>query len=116
MSVSFNGFKNKVLTFENGGVLVGYPVVLDKNGKAINASTGSEFIGICTAVNGDYASVQTDGYVEAKYSSNSVPLYGISGFTAASLGKILPADATAKANSYLVVKVDEANEIVGFIL
>lgn len=115
MGVSFNGFKNKVLTFENGGAIVGYPVTLNKDGKAGNAATGSEFIGICTSSNGDYVSVQTDGYIETGYTT-AVPSYGISGFTAGSSGKIVPADAKANAKAYLVVKVDESNGIVGFIL
>lgn len=115
MSVSFKGFKNKVLTFENGGAIVGYPVTLNSDGKAGNAATGSEFIGICTTSDGDYVSVQTDGYVEAEY-TGSAPSYGISGFTAASSGKIMMADPKVNAKAYLVVKIDTANRIVGFIL
>lgn len=115
MSVSFNGYKNNVLTFENGGALLGYPVTINSEGKVINAASGSEFIGICTNTNGDYVSVQTDGYIEMGY-NGTVPSYGLCGFVASSLGKILSADPTVKANTYVVVKVDEANSIVGFIL
>jgi hypothetical protein len=115
MGVSFNGYKNNVVTFEKGNLTLGYPVSIDNDGKACNASSGEDFIGVCTAINGDYASVQTDGYVEMNY-INTLNSYGILGFVAADKGKINPADPTIRAKTYVVVKNDKENKIVGFIL
>jgi hypothetical protein len=115
MSVSFNGYKNNVITFETDGCALGYPVDLGSSGKVTNATNGCDFIGICTAINGNYVSVQTDGYIEMKY-SGTAPSYGLSGLVCAEGGKVNGADATAKAKTYLIVKVDKTNKIVGFIL
>jgi hypothetical protein len=115
MSISFNGYKNNVITFENGNAALGYPMTVDNDGKASNASKGNDFIGVCTALSGDYASVQTDGYIEMKY-VNSPPQFGVYGLVASGDGMVMAADPKEMAKSYTIVKVDTENNIVGFIL
>lgn len=115
MSVSYNGYKNYTLTVEKDNVSAGYPATLNAEGKLVNTQNGKEFIGICTAVRGDYASVQTDGYIEIKY-SGSAPEYGMQYFVSAGSGSVKTADNTVAKRAACVVMVDTTNNVVGFIL
>lgn len=115
MSISFNGYKNNTVTMENGSAVVGYPVALGSNGKAIVANDGVAFIGVCVAVRGDICCVQTDGYIELGFSGNA-PSYGFSGFTADGNGGVKSASAATAAKAYTVVKVDATKKTVGFIM
>ena len=115
MSISFKGYNTSTLTFEAGeNIAVGAPVVLDENGKADLVAEDDNFIGVCTAVKGSWASVQTDGYVEAEYSGDAPDL----GYVILLAGD----DGTIAAGGedgviyYKVLKVDTTNKIVGFIL
>ena len=114
MSISFKGYKANNITLEAGeGLKVGSPVGFDANGKAVCASANAKFIGVCTAIRDDWASIQTDGYVEVEY-SGSAPTLGITALVADSNSKV-----KADANStyfYKVLSVDTTAKTVGFIL
>lgn len=115
MSISLKGYENKTITIEAGSSLtVGSPVELDSDGKAVDASSGDYFIGVCTAIRNGWASVQLDGYVEVKY-NGTAPGYGLVKLVANGSSKVKAGGADDIA-LYKVVKVDTANTTVGFIL
>ena len=115
MSISYNGYNSSTLTFEADDELtVGAPVTVDTDGKAVTAAQGEYFIGICTAIRGGWASVQTDGYVEAEYTGDA-PSYGIYPIIAGANGKVAAGNDTSLI-PYKILKIDETNKIVGFIL
>ena len=65
MDISFNGYKDNVLTFEcESTVAAGKLVKMSASGKVANASANDDFIGVALSVSGGYAAVQLDGYVE----------------------------------------------------
>ncbi len=115
MSISYKGYNNNTITFEtDGNITVGSPVSIDNTNCAINASVGSDFIGVCTAIRGTWASVQTDGYVEIPYEGMD-PSTGIIKLVSAGGGKVKNGGADDIA-VYKVIKVDTDNKIVGIIL
>ena len=114
MSISYKGYKSNNITIEAGeGLKVGAPVGFDANGKAICASADAMFVGVCTAIRGVWASVQTDGYVELEY-SGTAPSLGITALVAGSNSKV-KADAES-TYFYKVLTVDTTAKTVGFIL
>lgn len=115
MSISFNGYKNNTVTMENERAAVGYPVALNSAGKVIAANDGVAFIGVCVAVRGDICCVQTDGYIELRF-SGTAPSCGFSGFTADGGGGVKAVSAATAPKVYTVVKVDENKKTVGFIM
>ena len=65
MDISFNGYKENVLTFEcESTVAAGKLVKMSASGKVANASADDDFIGVAVSVRDGYAAVQLDGYVE----------------------------------------------------
>lgn len=115
MNISFKGYKNNTLTVEaDGSLTVGVPVTLSAEGKAIAAGENKDFIGVCTAIRNGWASVQTDGYIELKY-TGTAPKCGIEKLSAAGSGKVKVTTGDAYAY-YKVLSVDSDETTVGFIL
>ena len=115
MSISYKGYKNETITFEAGeNLTVGSPVTVNQNNQAVNASTDSYFVGVCTAIRNGWASVQTDGYIEVKY-NGTAPDCGLTKLVCAGEGMVKAGGANNYA-LYKVIKVDTANTTVGFIL
>ena len=115
MSISFKGYKSDSLTFEAGeGLKAGMPVKLDQNGKAVVAANDDFFIGICTAIRDNWASVQTDGYAELEY-TGSMPAYGFVHISAAGSGKV-KVNESADTPYLKVIYLDTNSHTVGFIL
>jgi hypothetical protein len=114
MSISYNGYNVQVLTAENENATIGYPVTLQSN-KIIKATSGAPFIGVCVAVRGDYASVQTEGYIELSY-EGTAPKLGYCSLVSKGNGKVVSADVSTGMKAYKVLKVDTDNCTVGFLL
>lgn len=67
MEISFAGYQENVLTFEcDGTVATGDLVKMSASGKVSKAAANDAFVGKCLNVNGGFAAVQLDGYMEAK--------------------------------------------------
>lgn len=116
MSISFNGYKTDVLTFENENAKISYPVTVNAASKAVKAAAESDFIGVCVIERNGLAGVQTDGYVEMNYSSTA-PGTGVAYLVSDGNGGVkVPSSSSNAKKAYKVVKVDTSNKIVGFIL
>ena len=109
MDINFSGYKENVLTFEcESSVAAGKLVKMSASGKVANASADDDFIGVAISVNGGYAAVQLDGYIEtAKSGTVNV---GYNKLVAASSG----VKAAESGIDRLVVYSD--TDTVGFIL
>lgn len=109
MNISFAGYRENVLTFEcTSTVETGDLVKMSAAGKVTKASANDDFIGKCISVNGGYAAVQLNGYMEAA-KSGTVNV-GYNKLVAASSG----VKAAESGIDRLVVYTDSEN--VGFIL
>ncbi|MEG0035382.1 MAG: hypothetical protein RR743_01855 [Oscillospiraceae bacterium] len=117
MKVSFEGIGENVVTFYNkaaaGSAVVGAPVKMTGNGEVGVCVDGDKFIGLAIACDAGLAAVQTEGYVQMKYSGAEAPKVGFAMLAAAAEGKVKTA---AAGREYLVVDVDTANTSVGFML
>ena len=109
MDISFNGYKENVLTFEcESTVAAGKLVKMSASGKVANAAADDGFIGKALSVREGYAAVQLSGYVEAA-KSGTVNV-GYNKLAAASSGV-----KTAQSGiDRLVIYSDDTT--VGFIL
>ena len=86
MKVSFNGYDEKLITFEcDETVKKGSLVKLTQNGEVAAGEDGDDFIGIAANVRGGFAGVQTCGYAR-------VP---VSGSVALGFQKLSAADGSA---------------------
>lgn len=112
--VSFNGFDEKVLTFNGTDITEGAPVTVKDNGMVENSANSDEFVGVCSGcVNNSYVTVQVSGYMELKYSGEA-PKLGYTALAANGNGGV-KSSASGK-NVCRVLKVDTENSTVGFIL
>ncbi|MEG0777242.1 MAG: hypothetical protein RR147_00935 [Oscillospiraceae bacterium] len=116
MKVSFEGIGENVVTFYNkaaaGSAVVGAPVKMTGNGEVGVCVDGDKFIGLAIACDAGLAAVQTEGYVQMKY-SGVAPTIGFGILVGDGAGKVKSA---AAGREYLVVDVDTANTSVGFML
>lgn len=113
--ISYEGYKTNCITIENTNAKVGDIVSIDKDGKVYKSGKSEPFIGVCVAVRGRYAVVQTDGYYEFKTIS-SVITCGYCGLLCAGNNAVDTGDISISKKTYLVLKHDEDNKIVGIIL
>lgn len=115
--VSYNGFNSQSVTISKSNIDVdftGKVVDLCSGGYVDAAEQDADFIGVCVSDKGTYAGVQLEGYVECQY-SGSAPNYGWVKLVADEDGKVV-VGKTAGAPMRRVVKVDDINNVVGFIL
>lgn len=119
MSVNFEGYNEKILTFEKdtGSITIGYPVKVSSNGKVSQCSNGDKFCGFAVSVRENLVGVQMSGYKEIKYANgtgSNAPTVelGYSTVTAGTEGGVIAATA---GNDVLVVSIDKTNKIAGFI-
>ncbi len=109
MEISFNGYRENVLTFEYAGaVAAGDLVKMSASGKVAKCSANDAFIGVCLSAKGGYAAVQLDGYTEAK--KNGTVNVGYNKLAAAATG----VKASESGVDRLVIYSDDTT--VGFIL
>lgn len=119
MGVCFEGYDEKVLTFEKdtGDIAVGYPVKISGNGKVSQCNSGDEFCGFAVSVRENLVAVQMSGYREAGYvdgSEGSDPKINL-GYSTVTAGTAGNLSATASGKSILVVSKDDTNNVIGFI-
>lgn len=109
MEISFTGYQENVLTFEcDSAVAAGDLVKMSDSGKVAKAAANDAFIGKCLSVNGGFAAVQLNGYMEAQ-KSGTVNV-GYNKLAAAASG-VKTADSGVER---LVIYSDDTT--VGFIL
>ncbi len=110
--ISFNGFNNNYATFKTSGtVKAGNAVSLNEDGYCVKSAEGDEVFGFCISARGGYATVQLQGYYEAKYSGD-MPEFGIGYIVCDANAGVTPAEAGTKVK---IVKIDEYEETVGII-
>ncbi len=114
--ISFEGYNENCLTFnkaENSEIKKGDFVSLSANGTVTVASAGADIIGCCVDIDGDYATVQTQGYIQATMASGeSIAL----GYTSVSVNANQQIVASTTARKVLVVEIDSSSNTIGFIL
>lgn len=116
MKVSFEGIGESVVTFynaEESGAAAGAPVKMSGNGEVSTCGDGERFFGVALAGEGDFAAVQTGGYIEISY-SGTAPTAGFNSLAADGAGGVKT--VAAGGGEFLVIEVDETNKILGIIL
>lgn len=114
--ISFEGYNENCLTFnkaEGSAIKKGDFVSISANGTVTTAIADSDIIGYCTDVDGDYVTVQTQGYIKAELASGEVIALGYTSLTTDTNQKIT---ASATARKVLVTDVDTSAKTIGFIL
>lgn len=114
MSIKYNGYNSHCLTMENSNAKPGSLVALDKSGRAVIASTGDKFIGLCVSVRGNNAVIQTHGYISHAYKEK--PSYGVSSFCTGTNNSLLVSNIDAGGRPAIVVEIDEQTQTAGIIL
>ena len=113
MKVSFEGAGEQVLSFmKASGVEKGSLVKLSANATVAKCAAGDNFAGVCIKADDSFADVKTAGYVELGY-TGTAPAVGYAKLTADGDGKVKTADT---GREYLVISVDSAAAVVGFIM
>ena len=114
MTTNFNGFNEKVFTFEcDTEINAGTPVKLTANGKVGVCAAGDRFIGICLGSRGGYASVLVEGYVTLHY-TGTAPTVNHAKLVADGNGGV-KVDAT-NGSEVVAVDVDTTEKTIGFIM
>lgn len=116
MKVSFEGIGESVVTFYNddtNGAGAGAPVKMSGNGEVSACGAGERFFGVALANEGDFAAVQTGGYVQLSY-SGTAPAAGYVQLAADGDGGVKV--VTTGGGEFLAFEVDEANKTVGIML
>ena len=114
MTTNFNGFNEKVLTFEcDTEISAGAPVKITANGKVAACSAGDRFVGICVNTRGGYACVQVEGYVSSAY-TGTAPTVNVTKLVSDGNGGV-KADAT-NGGEVVAVCVDTTAKTIGFIM
>ncbi|MBR2315245.1 MAG: hypothetical protein IKA56_01245 [Clostridia bacterium] len=114
--ISFEGYNENCLTFnkaEGSAIKKGDFVSLAGNGTVTTAVANSDIIGYCTDVDGDYVTVQTQGYIKATLGSGDSVALGYTSLTTDANQKIINSSTARKV---LVVDVDIPGKTIGFIL
>lgn len=113
MTTNFNGFNEKVLTFEcDAKITAGTPVKITANGKVAAAAAGDRFIGICLYTRCGIASVQVEGYVTLPYTSTA-PAINFAKLVADGNGGV---KADTNGSEVVAICVDTTAKTVGFIM
>ena len=114
MTTNFNGFNEKVLTFEcDTEINAGTPVKLTANGKVGVCAAGDRFVGIALGSRGGYASVLVEGYVTLHY-TGTAPTVNHTKLVADGNGGV-KVDA-ANGSEVVAVDVDTTEKTIGFIM
>lgn len=112
MKVSFDGIGENLITFYNGGSAKAGCMVKMSEAKTVDLCGENEkFIGLCVAADGDYAAVQTAGYVSVGYTGGAPAVGWVK--LAGNGESVCCSDA---GREYPVMDVDEINMTVGFML
>lgn len=116
MNLSFNGYDVNCVTMLKDSISTNYQgvVKIDNAGCITKPSSGTEIYAVAVANRGAYATVQTRGYVELKY-TGSTPTLGRTVLVADSNHGVC-VNTSANVTPKTVLKVDTVNKIVGFIM
>ncbi|MBQ5824702.1 MAG: hypothetical protein IIW48_07825 [Clostridia bacterium] len=113
MSISFKGFNEQVATFATATELEAGTLVKMSASATVEPCKGGElFIGAVVSSHGNYAAVQTSGYVSLPY-SGSAPNLGITTLSAAD-SETVTSDANGR--TVTVIELDETNKTAGILL
>ncbi len=114
--ISFEGYNENSLTFnkaEGSAIKKGDFVAVSANGTVTVAAENGDIIGYCADVDGDYVTVQTQGYIKATLGSGDGVALGYTSLTTNANQEII---SSTTARKVLVVDVDIPGRTVGFIL
>lgn len=113
MKISLNGYGENIATFKFTSLVAqGQPVTMEENFTVRPCAESESFIGMAIDANGEYASVQLDGYVRFGY-SGTAPSVGICKLAADGNGNVCVND---NGREFIVTDVDTDNGTVGIIL
>ena len=114
MKVSFEGVGEQVLSFNKADdVAKGCLVKMSANSTVRGCSAGDSFMGVCISAGDAFAEIKTAGYVELGY-TDTAPTVGYAALAASTNGKVKT--VTDGGREYLVIKVDTAAAVVGFMM
>ena len=113
MTTNFNGFNEKVLTFEcDTKITAGTPVKITANGKVAAAAAGDRFIGTCVYTRCGYAAVKVEGYSVLPYTSTA-PTLNHAKIVADGNGGV---KADTNGSEVVAICVDTTAKTIGFIM
>lgn len=116
MNVSFEGVNEQVLSFKSASgdnaAVKGKFVAMSDNFTVARCGASDTFVGMCIKNSDGFADVMTHGYIECKY-SGSEPNVGYCKLSCPAADTVKAAEA---GREVLVLKVDTASKIVGFIM
>ena len=119
MSVSYNGFDVKHITFEKKPTTtlnVGDLVITNASGYIEKAIANTSFFGVVTCVRDNFVTVQVSGYAELPYTGSTAPV-GMCKLYSNGAGGVTVDSSTGTSNpARKVLKQDSNNKIVGIIL
>ncbi len=114
MAMSYRGYDVNCITMIRDSLydqLIG-TVIFNADGKVTKAGNGAEIFAVAIANRNSYITVQTRGYVELHY-TGAVPTYGRCKLACDGNGGVTQ---SSSASPHTVLKIDEANKMVGFII
>ncbi|NLO46320.1 MAG: hypothetical protein GX107_07505 [Clostridiales bacterium] len=115
MSISFDGFKEKTLTFKAaaGFDTAGVPVIVSAGNTVNECGIGDSFCGISKSFRNGLAAVQLSGIVTIGY-SGTAPSAGYNNLACNGAGKV--SVASEGGREYLIVDVNTTKSTVTFLL
>ncbi len=114
MNPKLNGFDVKEVTlYTTDAIKPGMAVMLEENYTAKVPIANSRFIGVCTAVRGDYVSVALTGVVTVPFSGTDISV-GYNNLSADGNGYLKL--NLSSSYEYLVLEVDEAQKLMTIML
>lgn len=114
MAITFNGYNVLNITIPHTNATAGDPVMVKADGTVSQAVANGKFMGICVGTNGDYASVQTQGYIELAY-TGTTPTVGYNKLCSSGSHSVKVSTET-DAREYLVLWSDSKSRTLGIIL
>lgn len=119
MSVSYNGFDVKCITFEkkpSAEIIPGDLVAQGADGYIVKVSANASFFGVATCVRDNFVTVQVKGYTELEYTGSTAPS-GLCKLVSNGAGKVSVDSSTTSVNpARMVLKLDEAGKRIGVVL
>lgn len=113
MDISLKGYGENVATFKvSGNVTAGMPVKISANGTVAPCAAKDNFCGVALSVRGEYAAVQTAGYIQVPYAGTK-PALGYQTINADGTGKV---QSEAAGRLLLVTDVDDPAGTCGVLL
>lgn len=119
MSVSYNGFDVKCITFEkkpSTQIIAGDLVAQGSDGYIEKVSANAPFFGVASCVRDNFVTVQISGYAELEYTGSSAPS-GLCKLVSNGAGKVSVDSSSTSVNpARMVLKHDEAAKKIGVVL